>query len=204
MTSILTTSALEFGWGRAMGIAGVATLPEVLRKGRATTLLEAVLDYGAKSGEPAALLFAHREAVYSRVGFRRVDDVLRGEVKVCDFELADAPLTREQVGAMYDVWAASSPGRLRRTESRWKAWNWSFKACEPVSDGYVCIEPLLCREAVISTAMDAWPLAPSTEWIGLTSVTKALNVPLKDARRDLIVMARNFPHAPEMFMTDQF
>lgn len=202
--SILTTSPLEFGWGKAMGIAGVATSPEATRRGLATRLLEAVLEAGEMQGESAAMLFAHREAVYHRTGFRRVEDVLRGEIKVCDFELADAPLSREEVAAHYAAWSQGSPARLRRTENRWNAWNWSFKACEPMGDGYVCIEPLLCREAVVPQALPEWPLAPGTEWVGLTAMTRSLDVPLKNARRDLMVMTRNFPAAPEMFMTDQF
>ena len=58
MVSILTTSPLIFGWGRAFGVAGVATRLECRGEGYASRLLNSVFEESQALGEPAGLLFA--------------------------------------------------------------------------------------------------------------------------------------------------
>ncbi|MER3495902.1 MAG: hypothetical protein C4320_03305, partial [Armatimonadota bacterium] len=122
MVSCLTTRPLEFGWGRAVGIAGVATLPERQREGRAGQLMERVLRENERAGEGPALLFAHRTELYEKLGFERLDRVVRATVRRTT---ADAPPAAvSAVKARYDAWAARSPERLRRDDRRWAYWQW--------------------------------------------------------------------------------
>ena len=201
MKSILTVTPLEFGFGSAVGVAGVATLEENRGRGYAQRLLEESLD---KVALPA-LLFAHDTVVYHRVGFEVLDVVLRGDVKAVDHGTETDALGFEEVSRRYQEWQAGSPNRLIRDERRWRHWQWVYRSCSPVGEqGYVCYEPLLCREAVLESPMEAWPVSEGTEWLGLQSLSKELGVPLESAREELIYMGRGLTEIPHMFMTDQF
>ena len=81
MTSILTTTGLTFGWGRCIGVAGVATSPVSQGKGHAQRLLEVVLEQAKIDGEAPAMLFAHQQTLYRRVGFTLNDEVVRGPIQ---------------------------------------------------------------------------------------------------------------------------
>lgn len=200
IVSIATTSSLEFGWGNAVGIAGVATVPTRQGEGFARCLLEKIL---IEASLPA-LLFAHRIKLYRSLGFEVVDEVVRGTIRESDFQLAPAALTKPEVRACYEVWSDASPNRLRRTDEKWRSWEWNFKACEPVGEGYICMEPMLCREAILTTPLTEWPVAPAAEWVGIKTLTEELAVPIRNMQKDMLVMARNFPAPPSLFMTDQF
>ncbi|MCW5937238.1 MAG: GNAT family N-acetyltransferase [Fimbriimonadaceae bacterium] len=204
MESILTTARLEFGWGRAFGIAGVATRPTCQGRGYAQALLEKVLCTAELEGEGPALLFAQSEALYRRLGFEPIDEVVRGEIK----GRADFPDTETlqipEVRKAYDEWSSRDAARLRRDEERWRYWCWTYRSCEPVPGGYLCAEPGLVREAVASAGLEEWPVPDRTEWFGLQKVTEQLGVPLHRSWPELILMGRGFPGRPEIFMTDQF
>ncbi|MFQ3677072.1 MAG: GNAT family N-acetyltransferase, partial [Fimbriimonadaceae bacterium] len=77
MVSILTTVPLSFGWGDAIGIAGVATAPPERGKGRAGALVRFVVQNAFDLGCRSAYLFARQTAVYERVGFEVIDRVVR-------------------------------------------------------------------------------------------------------------------------------
>jgi predicted N-acetyltransferase YhbS len=203
MRTILTTTPLEFGFGRAFGVAGVATDPAHQRKGLAQRLIEHVLRHGAETGEPGCLLFAHQESVYRRAGFETVDLVVRGAL-VSDGapEPEVVPFGRVQVA--YNAWAEKDAARLRRDERRWKYWRWIPRTCESAPGGYVCVEPHLCREALVTPGLEAWPVMPGTSWLGLETMTNALAAPLSSCAKELFVMARGVPVQVQMFMTDQF
>lgn len=204
MRTILTTTPLIFGWGRAFGIAGVATRPEYRRRGYGQRILEHVLAHGKENGEPAALLFAHETKVYERVGFKMLDEVVRGRL-VTDAEPGVGPvLTDEEIHGVYDAWAEADDYRLRRDALRWKYWSWVLRTCERANGGYICLEPGLCREAILEPSLDRWPLPEDTEWTGLASMTDRFAVPLKDKRHVLHVMGAGMSASPQMFMTDQF
>lgn len=204
MTTILTTTPLQFGWGQAFGIAGVATDPNFRGQGLAQRLIEKVIEHGASSGEAGCILFAHKEEVYRRAGFETVDTVVKGEIKVSP-DLGPVDILRfSEVKSKYDAWAKADEGRLLRNERRWKYWKWILRTCEAAPGGYVCVEPSLCREAVIEKGLEEWPVMPGTSWFGLKSLTDALEVPLSTCHHDLYLMARAMPRPPQMFMTDQF
>ena len=204
MRSILTTTPLEFGFGRAFGVAGVATDPEHQRQGYGQRLIEHVLQHGAETGEPGCLLFAHKEDVYNRCGFETIDMVVRGAIVTGPFGEPPDTLPFNKVQQAYDAWASAEQSRLRRNDRRWKYWRWIPRTCEPAPGGYVCVEPHLCREAIVSPGMDEWPVMPGTSWLGLESMTEALGVPLTSRERELFVMASRIPGKIQMFMTDQF
>ncbi|PNA17660.1 hypothetical protein C1X78_26005, partial [Pseudomonas sp. MPR-R1B] len=75
MVSVLTTTPLLFGWGPAIGIAGVATAVNRRREGHAGRLIEQVLRAAARDGEGPALLLAKDVALYERLGFEPIDRV---------------------------------------------------------------------------------------------------------------------------------
>lgn len=204
MASILTTSPLRFGWGKAIGIAGVATAQPHVGKGLATELLGTVLEHAESRGEGPAMLFAHAEGLYKRLGFETVDNVVRGELACDASAVPGAALDSEDVRGLYSEWAGRSLSRLVRDDNAQARWSWNLRHCERMLGGYACIEPCQVREAWLPEAGSRWPFAHGTEWVGLASVAREDRIPVRKAKRELIVMARNFPLPPQMFMTDQF
>lgn len=204
MASILTTTPLRFGWGNAIGIAGVATHPERQTSGHAQRLIEHVLDVAVSRNEAPAVLFAHRSTLYERCGFVELDRVVRGDIRSTGDVVTQPSLDLRDVQTIYNRWSAESDNRLVRDARRWSYWQWVYRTCEPSGRGYVCHEPKLCREAVFPEHETAWPVQPGTEWIGLRSVTRAVGVPLATERDELILMGRGLTRIPELFMTDQF
>lgn len=203
MVSILTTTPLEFGWGRAFGIAGVATQKGRQREGHASRLLQRVLREGERRGEPSALLFARDTSVYDRNGFEPLDRVIRAPLKVRPEE--DAPtLDDVDVESRYAAWAQAHPDRLRRDARRWEYWRWNYRVTTEFGSGYLCHEPGVLREAVYSTPVDALPLPLETDWLGTTLVADQLEIPVVDPVVDLYLMGHNVPGVPQLFMTDQF
>jgi len=203
MVSILTTTPLEFGWGRAFGIAGVATRKERQHEGHASRLLQRVLREGERRGEPAALLFARETKVYERNGFEPLDRVIRAELKTTR-EVLDDPLEFEDVRAQYEAWSNAHPDRLRRDERRWRYWQWQYRVPGPFRDGYLCHEPGVLREALFTGKPNAMPLPSGTEWLGTTFMADQLELPVEKITVDLYVMGYKVPGVPQMFMTDQF
>jgi GNAT superfamily N-acetyltransferase len=203
MVSILTTTPLNFGWGRAFGIAGVATRKSRQREGHATRLLQRVLREGERSGEPAALLFARETAVYERNGFELLDRVIRAPLKTSAEK--DSPVIEmEEAELIYDAWAAGHPDRLRRDAKRWAYWRWNYRVTTQFDRGYLCHEPGVLRECIFEERHQALPLPPETEWLGTTFVADQFEIPLVDPVVDLYLMGHNVPGIPQMFMTDQF
>jgi GNAT superfamily N-acetyltransferase len=205
MLSILTTVPLTFGWGQGIGIAGVATREDRRREGLASRLLDRVTQESCRGGEIAAYLFAKQPGVYAANGFEVVDRVIRGEIVRSAELTVPEPWDFEDVHRRYSEWAAADPARLQRDERRWRYWQWNLRVCTNIGDGYVCTEGGVIREAVSSIPLpEPWMLPPVTEWVGLESMTEALQVPLVSRSSDLLLMAKSAPSAPQMFMTDQF
>ncbi len=204
MCSILTTTMLTFGWGNCIGIAGVATRPNVQNRGYGRTLLERVLEHSQLETQGRSMLFAHEESLYKKTGFELCDEVIQANIIT---DLAPEPVAQLSMGAVqshYGRWSAEDPQRLVRTSDRWRYWGLSCRTCEPFCGGYYIPEPGLIREAVSFEAQTKWPVPEGSQWYGLRSVTKACQVPIKRARRELLFMTRNIPGQPQMFMTDQF
>jgi GNAT superfamily N-acetyltransferase len=204
MISILTNVPLDFGWGKAIGIAGVATARDKQNQGHAGRLLSAVMDAAAAEGETGTLLFARNPTLYRKLGFEVVDTVVRGPIEVTPevgpFEI----LEFQDVQARYDHWALQDPNRLRRDDKRWGYWRWNLRVCTALEDGYMCVEAGVVRECVASRPADEWPLPQGSEWRGLTSMAKQIEIPLLSTEPDLHLMSRQVPGIPQMFMTDQF
>lgn len=204
MVSILTTVGLEFGWGRAIGIAGVATRESRRNEGMASLLLERVLKESAKRGETGALLFAKDETLYAKNGFESLDRVVRGTVRGEPEPKLPIIVGSDEVRRRYDAWSEADPNRLRRDERRWQYWKWTLRVCTELPDnGYVCLEGNTLREAVSSRPLTSWPVG-AAEWFGLTFMADQLGIQLADAAVELYLMGRNIPGQPQMFMTDQF
>lgn len=206
MRSILTLTPLQFGFGPAFGIAGVATAEGARRRGLAQRLLEDVLARADEEGLGSAMLFAHETEVYRRVGFEVIDMVVRGPVWTSGWGEKGHSLGTEEVIRRYTEWQKGDERRLVRDQKRWRHWQWVYRSCEPMGPGeYFCYEPLLCREAVLYRAHGSWPVAEGTEWLGLRTLTRELGIPLVSEKEELIVMGRGFGGVvPQMFMTDQF
>ncbi len=205
LISILTTVPLVFGWGRAIGIAGVATRPDRRRRGIGAALLCEALSSCEAAGETGALLFARQVGLYERCGFRTLDQVVRAQIRTHGEGVGAEPVPTEEVVDMYDTWATGNANRLRRDERRWNYWKWNFKVCLPFTGGYLCPEGSIVRECITHELLNEWPVAKGTMWFGLTSMAAQMGVPLEPAQEaELILMGRNVPGLPQMFMTDQF
>jgi GNAT superfamily N-acetyltransferase len=204
MVSILTTVPLEFGWGRAFGVAGVATTPKRRSEGLAGQLLDKVIEESAKRGETGALLFARELGVYAKHGFEAIDRVVRGNIIGVPEQKNPNVLEWSEIRELYDDWASRDQDRLRRDEKRWKYWKWNLRVCTGLADGYMCLEGNTMREAVVGSALPAWPVGPYTEWLGLTFMADQLGIKLEEPELDLYLMGYNIPRIPQMFLTDQF
>lgn len=204
MISILTVTPLTFGWGSAVGIAGVATRTGRQNEGFAGRLMTRVLDRLARNGTPAALLFAQRPELYERAGFEPLDVVVRAPLPNLRPEILDDEMPAALVRAMYDEWADGSPDRLRRDDLRWRFWHWNRRLAGVAGDGYLCHEHGTLREAVGVTAADPLPLPEGTEWLGLSAIADDLGFVFERAAIELTLMGRSVPGQPRLFLTDQF
>ena len=204
MVSILTTSPLEFGWGKAFGIAGVATAIDRQGEGHASKLLQKVIKESEHRGEGASLLFARDLRFYERNGYEPLDRVIRAPVNTeMEDELPDC-FDFDVVQAKYDAWSQAHPDRLRRDERRWNYWKWHYRICTPFQSGYLCFEPNVLREHLFETPTDCLPLPSGTEWFGTTFMADQFEIPIGHPEVDLYLMGQNIPGIPQMFMTDQF
>jgi len=204
IVSLLTTVPLTFGWGRAIGIAGVATKKENRRQGFAAALMKQVLASSVANGETAAYLFANEPKLYESSGFQVLDHVVRARLRTLPEERLPPSLEFAEIKQAYDAWAEQSPARLRRDHRRWSYWKWNLRVCTGFLGGYLCAEGGLIREALVHRAVEAWPVPPETSWLGLRSIATAMNVPILDPTLELHLMGANSPMLPQMFMTDQF
>ncbi len=204
MVSILTTTPLEFGWGRAIGIAGVATRASRRQEGFAAQLIRRVLRESERAGEGPALLFAVDERLYETLGFEKIDRVIRARV-VAD---PDAPrgrnLSHTEIRRIYDEWSSRHPDRLRRDDRRWQYWQYHLRLTEAFGAGYICSENQLVREAIYSNPVEALPLDPGTEWYGTTFMTDQLGLEVTDIQVETYLMGYKIPGIPQLYMTDQF
>ena len=204
MVSILTTVPVEFGHGRGIGIAGVATREDRQGEGLAQRLIEAVVGESERVGENSAWLFAKNQKLYLRCGFREVDEVMHadlgGEV---DHETQEL-LPFEVIRGIYDSWSLREPERLRRDERRWNYWKWNMRPSTQFSDGYICHEGFQVRECVVEHRTENWRFPEHSKWVGLRSMSDRLHLPLIRARHEIYLMGRNADFTPQMFLTDQF
>lgn len=204
IVSILTTVPLNFGLGRAYGIAGVATDPDRRGGGLGERLLRAVLRHGVEHGEPRALLFAHQTGLYERCGFKVLDHVVRAPIQPNAVNDEAPIMAFDDVVSCYRQWSETCNNRLLRDEQRWNFWKWNLRICSEVPGGYVCQEGDTVRECLFDVPLSAWPVYPNAEWFGLESLADELRIPLGPRKRELIYMGVGFDSPPKMFMTDQF
>lgn len=204
MKTILTTTPLVFGDSKAIGIAGVATIPSARGQGLAERLVAEVCAVSEAQGVREAILFAKRTDLYARCGFEVVDEVVRGPIAAMGYPETAATVPIEQVEHLYSEWCDESPRRLRRDSFGWARWKFNLKVCESMGLGYGCIEGSTMREAVFNETLTSWPVPEGTEWYGLRTLTTELGVPGDMASAELFLMGRNCPEPPQMFMTDQF
>jgi predicted N-acetyltransferase YhbS len=204
IVSALQTVPLEFGWGRAVGIAGMATRESRRGEGLASRLLERVLRESERAGEGSALLFAQRTELYERCGFEPLDRVVRAPLPSVTGEYVDALADAARIREIYNAWAEASPDRLRRDATRWTYWNWHFRIAQPIGTGYAVIEPSLLREGLFHRSLGSLPLPHGTEFFGLTAIADQLGLTFASATVELVLMGYRVPGVPQMFMTDQF
>lgn len=203
MRSILTTVPLEFGWGNAIGIAGVATDASMRGRGYAHDLLKHVVKWSFDHGETSAYLFARQTTVYERTGFQVLDRVIKAPLQGMG-ENEDSICTYDEVAELYNRWSRGHPSRLRRPEKRWEYWRWNFRLCAESGTGYVCQEGNMVREAVDPGPIATWPVSYNAHWYGLRSMATQLGIDSTNAEEDLLFMGWRAPDVPQMFLTDQF
>jgi predicted acetyltransferase len=204
MVSVLTTVPLEFGWGRAIGIAGVATLATRQREGLARILLEKVLRESERAREGPALLFAKDERLYSACGFGVLDSVVRSSLRGAEDGARQEILSFSDIQGLYDRWSQASDSRLRRDEKRWSYWKWNLRVCTATPGGYICHEGSTIRELVCDECPPKNHLGEEAEWFGLRSMAAKIGLELEAPLHELHLMGRGFEKVPELFMTDQF
>lgn len=203
IVSILSTTPLEFGWGRASGIAGVGTIPDARGRGFATELLERVTAAHKAAGETALFLFAEDPRVYRKLGFVVLDEVHRGPLE-CTIGDHDRLLDLDSVQSTYDRWAVECPNRLRRDERRWRYWKWNLRLCAPHGTGYLCQEGALVREAVGGDGASSWKTSEPCDWLGLRSVGELVGAPMVRWEKATHLMGHGTDVPPCMFLTDQW
>jgi ribosomal protein S18 acetylase RimI-like enzyme len=201
MRCTMTTVPLEFGDGPAMGIAGVATLPEHRGRDLARQLIDEAVTESAARGEERSLLFANNERLYAKCGFRVLDRVVTQPLPPGN-EGGGRLLSRDEVTPVYDAWASEHPGRLRRDKRRWEYWSWNMKTAFGQPGGYVCYEFGRVRELL--PGFSGLPFSDPADWFGLESLARVLGIRLDDPRQEMLLMGRKFDAIPQMFLTDQF
>jgi GNAT superfamily N-acetyltransferase len=204
IVSILTTTLLEFGWGNAVGIAGVATIKDRQGEGLARKLIAKVLKMSERNVETGALLFATDVRLYEACGFEGLDRVVRAPIVTLPIEVDRSAMTIAEIKEKYDLWASQHPDRLRRSAKRWEYWQWNFRESYAHHDGYYAMENGLIREAIFTNSDPKMPVARGTEWLGLSFMTDQLEIPLGPLTVPMYLMGRNIPGQPQLFMTDQF
>ncbi|MBS1716837.1 MAG: GNAT family N-acetyltransferase [Armatimonadetes bacterium] len=203
--SILSTVPLEFGWGRGIGVAGVATAFERRGEGLASELLNEVMRVASEGNEGATYLFARELGLYERNGFRLLDTVIRVGIVPNNTMPTGDSLIPDKVAEIYDRWALGHPDRLQRPVERWAYWRWTMKLCMPFGSGYMCTEGGVVRECISSELLQSWPVPRATDWLGLTTMARQMGVPMSGRPRvELYLMGKDAPSVPQMFMTDQF
>ena len=204
IVSCLTVRPLSFGWGQAVGIAGVATRPERRQEGFAGRLMERVLKASEIAGEGPALLFARETALYEKLGFEPLDRVVRCRVKATGEARPIEEPPFEAVRERYDAWASRSPERLRRDDRRWEYWRWRYREIAANGPGYFTVENDVVREALGPDLDRGLPVAPDTEALALAYVVDKLELPFEPVSVELVLMGRRVPGLVQLFMTDQF
>lgn len=204
LETILTTVPLHFGWGGAVGIAGVATRPEARRRGHAERLLHKVVQASRDAGESALFLFANQIELYERVGFRVLDEVVTGPLPATQSDGSESLLGYDDVRELYDVWSLQDPNRLRRDDKRWEYWRWNLRVCQRAPGGYFCVDGHVVREAVCDFGLPEWHCRPGELWCGLASMSERLGVPSVVSPIGTCLMGIGREAPPAMFMTDQF
>jgi GNAT superfamily N-acetyltransferase len=203
LVSILTTVPLEFGWGRAIGIAGVATHPDFRRRGIAEELVTRALQASAEVGESSAFLFAQDPRMYQRAGFSILDEVVSIDLPTSAPQDDSLLLSMDEVRLIYDRWSAAGQNRLRRDERRWRYWTWNLRLCSALGDGYVCFEGATIREAITFGLPIPGSPEPS-QFVGLRSMAAHLGINTSSASPIMFLMGKGASEPPEMFLTDQF
>ncbi len=204
MISILTTSPLEFGWGRAVGIAGVSTRVDRQQEGHAGRLVQRVLRESERRDEGPAMLFAADARLYETLGFEKLDRVIRARVAVDPEIMRGQTMSNLQAKSIYNDWSLGDAHRLRRDSKRWEYWEFHMRTCQAFDTGYMCLEKNLLREAVFSKPVPALPLSGDTEWFGTTFMTDQLGLEVTDIMVETYLMGYEVPGIPQLFMTDQF
>lgn len=204
MISILTTTPLQFGWGNAIGIAGVATRVSRQGEGYAGKLIRKVLKASEDANEGAALLFASDLRLYETLGFEGLDRVVSGQVATLPIEVDSREISFDQLRNRYDQWASGHADRLIRDQRRWQYWQWNLRECRAVGEGYLCLESGIIREALLPDPMSRLPVSRGTEWLGTSFMTDQLDIPLGTVTVPMYLLGYRFPGLPQFFMTDQF
>lgn len=204
IVSVLTTTPLEFGWGKAIGIAGVATKESRRNEGFGRKLIQKVLKASEDNGEGAALLFASDLRLYEALGFEGLDRVVQGQVATLPIEVDSKQISFDQLKAKYDEWSQADENRLRRDAKRWQYWKWTMRDCRDLNDGYLCLENSTIREALLPEPKKRLPVARGTEWLGTSYMTDQLEIPMGTISVPMYLMGHKVPGQPQFFMTDQF
>lgn len=202
--SVLTTTPLQFGWGNAIGIAGVATRESRRSEGYGRKLIKKVLKVAEDAGEGAAMLFASDLRLYESLGFEGLDRVVQGQVATLPIEVDSPQIPFDQLKHTYDSWSEADPNRLRRSEKRWQYWKWTLRDCRKVQDGYLTLENSTIREALLTEPLKRLPVSRGTEWLGTSYMTDQLEIPLGTLSVPMYLMGHKIPGQPQFFMTDQF
>ncbi|HRK20210.1 MAG TPA: GNAT family N-acetyltransferase [Fimbriimonadaceae bacterium] len=204
LVSILTTVPLEFGWGNAVGIAGVATCEDRQGRGYAIRLIEHVLEQGKKNGEEAAYLFARDPRVYLKVGFEILDEAILAPIEGVSSFVMPRTLSFDETRSVYEAWSNGDPSRLCRDERRWNYWKWNLRICTAHEAGYLCLEGDRVRECVPGGGEAPWPVPDRTQWFGLRTMAQQTGAPIGPVNVEQFLLGWKSPVMPQFFMTDQF
>ena len=114
---------------RVMGMASVSVAPTHRRRGLAARLVTSGMRFARERGDVATALYPFRTAFYAKLGYGRAGEahqfrIAPGTIRDAPERLrvspADSPRDREAIQQIYERWAPTQTGQLRRTDAIWK------------------------------------------------------------------------------------
>lgn len=114
---------------RVMGMASVAVAPTHRRRGLAARLVTSGMHFARERGDVATALYPFRVSFYQKLGYgpageayqyRVPPEVIPDAAERNGIALVESESARAEVREVYERWAPTQTGQLRRTDAIWK------------------------------------------------------------------------------------
>lgn len=114
---------------QVMGVASVAVAPTHRRRGLAARLVTSGMRFARDRGDVATALYPFRVSFYQKLGYgpageayqyRVPPEVISDAPERLGIALVESDVARTEVRDVYERWAPTQTGQLRRTDAIWK------------------------------------------------------------------------------------